>query len=170
MLRIEAGRALLSIVRGTDVIKQYPIRTSRYGLGEVENSGQTPRGWLTITEKIGDHEPLYTLFKSRVPVGVVPKSERSSPSSYIVSRILRLSGLQSGFNQGYRQEARDHKPVLVDTYERMIYIHGVTGPIKLPKNINLQKKVPAGCIVMKPKDIVDLFDRIPVGTPVLVLP
>lgn len=36
------------------LIQRYPVSTARRGVGEVQNSYQTPRGWHRICEKIGD--------------------------------------------------------------------------------------------------------------------
>ena len=48
----------------------------------------------------------------------------------------------------------------VDTMRRYIYIHGS------PDSVQLGQPGSIGCIRMRNTDIVELFDRVPAGTPV----
>lgn len=169
MLEVSASKHTMFLIKKGRVIKKYTIRTSRYGLGEAEHSGKTPRGWMLIKEKIGHNQPPYMYFQSRKPIKEVPQHERNKRTGYIVTRILRLTGLEPGFNQGYRVDADSGGvPIHVDTWDRMIYIHGITGPIEPATEIDSNKKIPAGCIVMRPNDMIDLFKRVSEGTRVLV--
>ncbi|CUT18050.1 MULTISPECIES: L,D-transpeptidase [Candidatus Ichthyocystis] len=129
--------------------KIYTISTSRNGPGEKKNSYRTPRGHMTIAEKIGAGQKLGTFFVGRRPVNpdtVVDKSKG------ITTRILWLDGAEPGFN----------KLGDCDTKERFIYIHGV--PIAAP----LPRFISQGCINMTDDDVLDLFDRVHTGTPVTV--
>ena len=67
-----------------------------------------------------------------------------------MTRILWLSGRELGFNR-----LGD-----VDTMGRYIYIHGS------PDSVHMGQPGSIGCIRMRNADIVNLFDRIPAGTPV----
>ena len=67
----------------------------------------------------------------------------------MVSRILWLRGL----------EARNR-----NAYDRMIYIHGTA------EERYIGRPASFGCLRMKSKDVIDLFARVRVGTPVTVLP
>ena len=61
-----------------------------------------------------------------------------------MSRILWLSGLEEGFNRGEG----------CDTYQRYIYIHGTpdSEPMGMPMS--------HGCIRMRNKDVIELFELI----------
>jgi len=52
----------------------------------------------------------------------------------------------------------------VDSQRRYIYIHGTpdTEPMGVPRS--------HGCIRMRNRDVLELFDRVPVGTPVIISP
>ncbi|MBW3568077.1 MAG: L,D-transpeptidase, partial [Proteobacteria bacterium] len=52
----------------------------------------------------------------------------------------------------------------VDTKRRFIYIHGTpdSEPLGLPRS--------HGCIRMRNADIIELFDKVPEGTPVEIIP
>ena len=64
-----------------------------------------------------------------------------------------LTGLEEGFNRGGK----------VDSFKRYIYIHGTSeeGRLGTPSS--------HGCIRMKNKDIIELYDKIKLGTLVLIL-
>ena len=71
---------------------------------------------------------------------------------WILTRILWLSGTQHGFNRLGN----------VDTMQRYIYIHGS------PDSTEMGKIGSHGCIRMRNADIVELFDLIEAGTPVII--
>lgn len=128
--------------------KFYLISTGKNGIGETENSGKTPRGWHLVAEKIGADLPLNTVFIGRNPTGEIysPELAAQHPErDWILSRILWLSGLEAGFNQGEG----------CDTYKRYIYIHGTpdSEPMGIPQS--------HGCIRMRNHDIAELFELLP---------
>ena len=105
--------------------------------------------------KIGAGLPSCWLCRGR-PTGEIFSKDldaRYPERDWILTRILWLSGLERGFNRGGK----------VDTMRRYIYIHGT------PDRIALGIPDSKGCIRMRNSDIVDLFDRVPPGTPVLIL-
>ena len=135
---------------------EYPVSTALNGAGETEGSYCTPRGRHRIAQKIGANAPLYTVFKARVPTGEIwtPEREAKSPGSdWILSRILWLEGLEPGKNQGGT----------VDSHARYIYIHGTNEESKIGTAVS------HGCIRMRNADVVDLFERVPVGTGVEII-
>jgi len=71
----------------------------------------------------------------------------------MLTRILWLSGCEVGFN----------RMGPVDTMRRYIYIHGS------PDSAEMGIPASIGCIRMKNKDIMDLFERVGVGTPVVIV-
>lgn len=70
----------------------------------------------------------------------------------VVTRILRLTGLEPGFNQGGN----------VDSFNRMIYIHGTNHPHRFPENIS------AGCLLLRDADLIQLFDWTPLGSQIWI--
>jgi hypothetical protein len=125
--------------------KSFLVSTSRFGIGQVENSNQTPLGLHRIATKIGGGSPIGTVFRSRQPIGL---KWEGHPEASIVHRILWLEGLEPGFNRGAN----------VDTYRRYIYIHG------FGDESTLGRPQSHGCIHMAAKDLIPLYDKVPVGT------
>jgi lipoprotein-anchoring transpeptidase ErfK/SrfK len=111
-------------------------------------------GLHVIQEKIGDGADPYAIFKSRLNTGeiAIPNGKE-----YITSRILRISGLEEGFNKG-----TDANGTVVDTFARYVYIHG-TNEID-----QIGKPAGAGCVRLKPDDMIALFNKIPNNTPVYI--
>ena len=146
-IRISVRRQELVLKSGRKKLVEYPISTSRFGLGSKEGSFKTPTGKFRIADKIGDGMPAGTVFKSRRPVKATKKLLREE--DLVMSRILWLDGLE-------RRNA--------NTHDRYIYIHGT----------NHEEKIgtPAshGCIRMKNADLLELFERVAVGTPVEIAP
>ena len=135
------------------LVKEYAVSTSKNGAGEQCDSDCTPRGKHIIRAKIGAGLPLNAVFVGRRPTGEVYTSElgeRYPGRDWILTRILWLSGCEPGFNR-MRQ---------VDTMRRFIYIHG-TGDEQ-----RIGQAVSHGCIRMRNRDLVELFDAVSPGTPV----
>lgn len=135
--------------------KFYVVSTGKNGIGEQENSGKTPRGWHRVAEKFGVNEPKNAVFKARQWTGEVYDAELAveyPERDWILSRILWLSGLEAGFNQGEG----------CDTYQRYIYIHGTpdTEPMGIPMS--------HGCIRMRNDDVVELFNLVPIDAKVYI--
>lgn len=135
--------------------KIYVVSTGKNGIGEQENSGKTPRGWHRVAEKFGANEPKNAVFKARQWTGEVYDAELAAEypeRDWILSRILWLSGLEAGFNQGEG----------CDTYQRYIYIHGTpdTEPMGIPMS--------HGCIRMRNDDVVELFNLVPIDAKVYI--
>jgi lipoprotein-anchoring transpeptidase ErfK/SrfK len=140
---------------GDMLIREYAVSTAKNGLGEQSGSYCTPRGRHRIAEKIGDGQPLYAVFKARVPTGEVWSRElaASEPGrDWILTRILWLEGLENGKNKG----------VPVDTHARYIYIHGTD------EEHLVGTPASHGCIRMRNEDVVDLFKLVEVGTEVRI--
>ena len=131
-------------------------RPSDFGLGdagEQQDSECTPRGRHEVTAKIGDACALNTVFVGRRPTGEIYTEDLSGSfpgRDWILTRILWLSGLERG-----RNRLGD-----VDTMRRFIYIHGT------PEEDTIGTPGSHGCIRMRNADVVALFDRVEVGTPV----
>ncbi len=142
----------LYLLEREEIIKSYPVSTSKFGHGQEKNSFKTPLGLHRIYRKIGEGVPVGGVFVARKFTGKVAKIP--SPGDLITTRILWLEGLEEGRNLGGD----------VDTRERFIYIHGT------PEEDLLGKPASRGCIRMGNKDILELFEMVEEGTPVLILP
>lgn len=145
----------LSLVRGETVEASWPVSTARNGVGEMAGSERTPLGWHTIRARIGDGRPENAVFRGRRFTGEIfsESLRREYPErDWILTRILWLSGLEPGFNRLGE----------VDTMRRFIYIHGCpdADPVGVPGS--------HGCIKMRNSDVISLFDRVLVGTHVLI--
>jgi hypothetical protein len=133
----------------------YPVSTARNGAGERAGSHCTPRGRHRIRAKIGAGAPAGAVFVGRRPTGEIyaPGLAAARPDhDWILTRILWLCGEEIGRNRLGG----------VDSMRRYIYIHGAPdeAPMGVPGSI--------GCIRMRNADVIELFDRVPVGTKVLI--
>ena len=140
---------------GESLLADYPVSTAAAGVGEVNGSGATPRGWHVIRAAIGAGEPAGTVFRGRRPTGEVYSEAlaREQPGrDWILSRILWLSGLEPGRN----------RLGVVDTFRRYIYIHGT------PDSEPMGEPHSHGCIRMHNTDIIELFARVAPGTRVYI--
>ena len=154
-IEIELSTQKLFLKKGSDVIKEYRVSTALNGPGEKQDSECTPRGKHIISEKFGNGCDANTVFVGRQPTGesYTPELRQKFPDrDWILTRILRLSGEEPGFNKGGN----------VDSYERYIYIHGAPDDVKMG--------VPGshGCVRMRNKDVIELFDTVNVNTQVVI--
>lgn len=134
---------------------KYRVSTAANGVGSEKNSCKTPLGQHIIRAKIGSAVPANTVFVGRRDTGETfsPELMEQFPNrDWILTRILWLSGKEVGFNRLGN----------VDTMQRYIYIHGT------PDSTEMGKIGSHGCIRMRNEDIIELFDLVPVGTPVLI--
>ncbi len=153
-LDLSLTRQQLTLIENEQPIKTYPVSTAKNGAGEIRGSQCTPRGQLCIRAKIGEGQPLHSVFKGRRPTGEIYSAELAAQQpqrDWILTRILWLGGLQAGKNR-YGE---------VDTAWRYIYIHGC------PDYLIDGTPQSHGCIRMKNADVLDLFDRVAVGLRVL---
>ena len=137
-------------------VVRYLVSTSARGAGERNGSYCTPRGRHVIRASIGAGAPLNAVFVERRPTGEIYSPEmaaRFPERDWILTRILWLSGCEPGFNRLGE----------VDTMRRMIYIHGS------PDSAVMGKPGSIGCVRMHNADLVELFERVPVGTPVNIV-
>lgn len=145
----------LLVCENDQVIRQYRISSAKNGAGENLGSEQTPRGLHVIRAKIGANCPINTVFISRRPTGEIfsPELKKNFPNrDWILTRIFWLSGLEVGKNRLGN----------VDTMSRYIYIHGT--PDEVPMGVPGSR----GCIRMRNQDLVELFEKVPVNTRILI--
>lgn len=153
-IRVSIASQVLDLVDDAGkLVQRYPVSTSRNGAGELSGSFCTPRGRHVIRAKIGAGAPVNTVFVNRRPTGELwspALAARFPGRDWILTRILWLSGCEPGFNRlGER-----------DTMRRFIYIHGS------PDTVEMGTPGSIGCVRMRNADLVELFERVPVRTPV----
>jgi lipoprotein-anchoring transpeptidase ErfK/SrfK len=138
-------QALALVDRGK-LIARYSISTSKFGTGDSAASFRTPLGTLFVSAKIGDRLPPGTVIKNRIPTGEIVAVDAPGRDT-IVSRVIWLRGMEA-----QNQKARD----------RCIYIHGT------PEERRIGTPASFGCIRMRSRDIIDLYDRVHIGTHILI--
>lgn len=156
-IHVSIARQTLELRQGGGVVATWPVSTALKGSGNEEGSNQTPLGRHRIRARIGGGEPVNRVFRGRRPTGEIYSDiiAREFPGrDWILTRILWLCGEEPGINRGGR----------VDSQRRYIYIHGTpdSEPMGEPRS--------HGCIRMRNQDVLELFDRVPVGTPVIISP
>jgi hypothetical protein len=132
------------------------VSTATNGVGEKLGSECTPRGRHIICARIGDTQPVNSVFVGRRPTGELCTEglRKLHPQrDWILTRILWLKGCEKGKNRMGN----------VDTMRRFIYIHGS------PDDVEMGVPDSRGCIRMRNDDIVRLFDLVEVGTPVNII-
>ena len=143
----------LLVCANSTIVERYNASTSRFGNGNRENSLKTPLGLHRIREKFGADAPAGRIFRDREDSGM-DWDHHQTGDNLILTRILRLEGLEEGINRGAG----------VDSYERYIYIHG-TGREDL-----IGTPLSHGCVCLRNHDIIRLFDMVKEGTLVYVDP
>ena len=136
---------MLTVKRGDETVRSYPVSSSRFGLGTEEGSMKTPTGRFRIAKKIGGAAPSGTIFQGRVPLK--PGEPFPPTEDLVMSRILWLDGLE------------EHN---ANTRERFIYIHGTKHEDKIGRPAS------HGCLRMRNADVIDLFDLVDEDTPVVI--
>lgn len=150
LIRIRIPEQRLDLLEGGTVAASYLVSTARNGAGEQCGSGCTPRGWHRIRIKIGADLPINAVLVGRRPTGEIYGPElaaRYPERDWILSRILWLTGLETGFNRGGS----------CDTLRRFIYLHGC--PDTAPMGVPLSH----GCIRMRNREVLELFERVEAG-------
>ncbi len=137
------------------ITANFCISSARNGPGELADSECTPRGWHEIAEIYGQNLKKNAVMVGRAWTGEIYDSRLAQEyphRDWILSRILRLQGLEPGVNQGGQ----------VDTFSRLIYIHGTpdSEPMGVPRS--------HGCIRMRNDEIIQLTQWIKVGVRVFI--
>ncbi|PYL06674.1 MAG: hypothetical protein DME34_08510 [Verrucomicrobia bacterium] len=138
----------LMLVQNGVAVATYRVSTSKYGLGDRWGSMATPLGFFQVAQKIGDYAPLGAVFHNRRFTGEIlaPNAAGRDP---IVTRIIWLRGLEA---------SNAH------AFSRCIYIHGT------PQEKIIGRPASYGCIRMKSNDVAALYNQIPLGAFVQILP
>jgi len=155
-VRVTVRDQRLQLLAGREVLREYPVSTAKNGVGSQAGSQRTPLGRHRVHAKFGQGEPLGTIFESRSSTGRIATIHTAPvdlPEDVITTRILWLEGLEPGKNLGQG----------VDSRARYIYIHGTNeeGLIGQPAS--------HGCVRMRNRDVLELFELVAVGTLVEIL-
>lgn len=145
-LRVSVHDQKMALYDQGQLVRVYGVSTSRFGCGDGRSTCCTPMGKMKVAKKIGDGMPPGMVFKSRRPTGEVLRPDAPGRDP-IVTRILWLSGTE-----------RKNR----NTFGRYIYIHGT------PEERNIGQAASYGCIRMRSMDIIDLYNRVPIGSTVKV--
>ena len=145
-IEVSIGTQMLELWDGTRLAKQWPCSTSKFGVGFREGSNQTPLGAFRVAEKHGGGMSVRTVFTAREPVGEWDPADPGT-GDLIVSRILWLEGV----------EGRN-----ANTKDRCIYLHGTNEEWRIGQTGS------HGCVRLRNADVAELFDAVPVGTPVWI--
>jgi lipoprotein-anchoring transpeptidase ErfK/SrfK len=135
----------LTVKENEEPIRTYPVSTSRFGIGTEEGSFKTPTGRFRVLQKIGSERPKGTVFVGRVPLQ--PGEKSPSTEDLVTSRILWLDGLDE-----------DN----ANTRDRFVYIHGTKHEHKVGTAAS------HGCVRMRNEDVIELFEMVDEGTPVVI--
>ncbi|NBG65891.1 L,D-transpeptidase family protein [Cryomorphaceae bacterium S-15] len=153
---VSIKRQKLFYIKNGNVEKVFLISTAKKGIGQEIHSQQTPEGLHVIKHMIGQNLPKNAIFKERVFNGEIAEiytDKTDINEDFVTSRIMWLEGQEEGINKGGN----------VDSYKRYIYIHGT------PEEGLIGKPASHGCVRMKNKEVIELFDLVQVNTPVLIL-
>ena len=144
---ISVAQQQLVVLRDGGLIGKYPISTSKFGLGDSFGSYKTPLGHLRVCDKVGDDFASGTVIKHRAATGeVLPVN--AAGRDPIVTRIIWLDGLD--------EQNRNAKA-------RGIYIHGTTEEKRIGAPVSW------GCVRMRSSDVIQVFNELPLGTPVNII-
>jgi lipoprotein-anchoring transpeptidase ErfK/SrfK len=138
----------LMLLQNGAKVATYPVSTSKFGLGDSWGRMTTPVGLLQVAKKIGDSAPSGAVFHNRRWTGEVlaPNAPGRDP---VITRIIWLRGLEV-------QNAH--------AFTRCIYIHGT------PEEKTIGRPASYGCIRMKSRDVSALYNQLPLGAFVQIVP
>lgn len=143
---VSVKRQMMTLLDGRDKKAEFPVSTSKFGVGDQFRSFRTPVGVFQIERKVGDHLPVGAVLKGLHFTGEVVSPDAAGRDP-IVTRVLCLRGVAGANN---------------NAAARGIYIHGT------PEEKNIGKPASYGCIRMRSRDVITLFERVPVGTRVTI--
>src|SRR6058998_317544 len=138
----------LMLVQNGGKVTTYPVSTSMFGVGDSWGRMTTPLGYFAVEQKIGDNAPVGAVFHNRRLTGEVLQANAPGRDP-VITRIIWLRGLEA-------QNAH--------AYQRCIYIHGT------PQEKTIGRPASYGCIRMKSSDVAELYNRVPVGAVVQIVP
>jgi hypothetical protein len=155
LLLISVAEQRCRLMVGDACVFEAPVSTALNGVGELKDSGCTPRGHHIIRACIGSGLAKNAVFIGRRPTGEYYNSELAQQypeRDWILTRVMWLSGMEVG-----RNRLRN-----VDTMQRYIYIHGC------PDEVPMGEPLSHGCVRMRNDDVKVLFELVKPGTHVMI--
>jgi L,D-transpeptidase YbiS len=143
---VDVASQTLRVMEGRKVAAEFPVSTSKFGLGFEEGSFKTPTGKFRIARKIGGRAAPWTIFRARQNTGLLAKP--GGKEDLVLTRILTLDGLE-------RQNA--------NSLARYIYIHGTN------QEDLIGTPASHGCVRLRNSDMISLHRMVPAGTPVRIV-
>ncbi|MEM7394649.1 MAG: L,D-transpeptidase, partial [Verrucomicrobiota bacterium] len=144
LLSVDGAGQRMHLIRDGNVRRTWTVSTARAGFGNRDMSFKTPTGFHRVEDRIGAGAPLGRVFISREPTDRIWSPGDTDMDDLILTRILRLRGLEPNSNLGNG----------TDSYRRYIYIHGTNHEDQLGQPVS------QGCIRMSNLDVVECFDEI----------
>ena len=138
---ISVKRQTMTVLESNGRKEEFRVSTSKFGVGDQRRSYRTPLGAFHIERKVGANLPSGAVFKALHFTGEVVAANAPGRDP-IVTRVLCLGGGSAG--------------------SRGIYIHGT------PEERSIGRPASYGCIRMRSRDVIALFDTVAVGTRVLI--
>ena len=102
-IEVDISEQRLYLIENSLIKASYPISTSKYGEGSIENSFKTPLGKHSIKEMIGEEAEINTIFTSRINTkrsATIIDQFEDTDNDYVTSRIMWLDGEEDGLNKG----------------------------------------------------------------------
>jgi len=144
---VDVAAQTLRVMDGSALAAEFPVSTSRFGLGFEEGSFRTPTGHFVVRDKIGAGATAWTVFRARENTGEV--AAPGGEEDLVLTRILTLDGTE---------------PDNANTLERFVYIHGTN------QEDLIGAPASHGCVRLRNADMIALHDMVEPGTPVTILP
>jgi L,D-transpeptidase YbiS len=145
-LVVDVATQTLRVMDGRKVAAEFPVSTSKFGLGFQEGSYQTPTGKFRIARKIGGSAPPWTIFRARKNTG--RQAKPGGDEDLVLTRILTLDGLE---------------PRNANSLARYIYIHGTN------QEHLIGTPASHGCVRLRNADMIALHRMVRAGTPVRIV-
>ena len=143
---VDVATQTLRVMDGRKTVAEFPVSTSKFGLGFEEGSFKTPTGRFRIARKIGARAPLWTIFRARKDTGCL--ATPGGDEDLVLTRILTLDGL----------EKRN-----ANSLRRFIYIHGTN------QEHLIGTPASHGCVRLRNADMAALHGMVAAGAPVRIL-
>ena len=149
-ININISKQTLIFFQDNKAVLTFLISSAIKGTGQQIGSEKTPLGKHIVRAKIGTNLPVNAVLKGRRYTGEIYNADLAKQfpdRDWILSRILWLSGSEVGRN----------RLGAVDSMRRYIYIHGTpdTEPMGIAES--------HGCIRMRNKDVIQLYDQVHPG-------
>lgn len=149
---VSIGEQMLRVIQHDEIIYQARCATATKGIGNQMGSEQTPLGWHSVGKKLGEGAPWGQVFRARAATHEVWKPGGDTKEDLVLTRVFLLDGEEPGVNKGGN----------VDSRARYIYIHGTNDEARIGTPSS------HGCVRMRNDDVIELFQILPEGAPVLI--